>query len=97
MKKWIDEYVFLIEAFLTFINFPLLYIIYKQGLWTKEFMIPLFVVVFIAAISIDRYLRPFIKEKEVYCVDFPICFLQVFVIKWTNKVFLDFYQCILFG
>ena len=69
MKKWIDEYVFLIEAFLTFINFPLLYIIYKQGLWTKEFMIPLFVVVFIAAISIDRYLRPFIKEKEVYCVD----------------------------
>ena len=32
MKKWIDEYVFLIEAFLTFINFPLLYIIYKQGL-----------------------------------------------------------------
>ena len=69
MKKWIDEYVFFIEAFLTFINFPLLYIIYKQGLWTKEFMIPLFVVVFIAAISIDRYLKPFIKEKEVYCVD----------------------------
>ena len=69
MKKWIDEHVFLIEAFLTFINFPLLYIIYKQGLWTKEFMIPLFVVVFIAAISIDRYLKPFIKEKEVYCVD----------------------------
>ncbi len=69
MKKWISEHVFLIEAFLTFINFPLLYIIYKQGLWTKEFMIPLFVVVFIAAISIDRYLKPFIKEKEVYCVD----------------------------
>ena len=75
---------FLLEAFLTFINFPLLYIIYKQGLWTKEFMIPLFVVVFIAAISIDRYLKPFIKEKEVYCVDvrnviaIVVCFLSVF-------------------
>ena len=67
MKKWIDEHVFLIDAIFFFGLFLLTYMayLYKQELWTKEFIIALFVVV----IVVERYLKPFIKEKEVYCVD----------------------------
>ena len=67
MKKWIDEHVFLIDAIFFFGLFPLTYIayLYKQELWKNEFIIALSVVV----ILVDRYLKPFIKEKEVYCVD----------------------------
>ncbi len=67
MKKWIDEHVFLIDAIFFFGLFPLTYMayLYKQELWKNEFIIALSVVV----ILVDRYLKPFIKEKEVYCVD----------------------------
>ena len=67
MKKWISEHVFLIDAIFFFGLFPLTYIayLYKQELWKNEFIIALSVVV----ILVDRYLKPFIKEKEVYCVD----------------------------
>ena len=67
MKKWISEHVFLIDAIFFFGLFPLTYMayLYKQELWKNEFIIALSVVV----ILVDRYLKPFIKEKEVYCVD----------------------------
>ena len=67
MKKWIDEHVFLIDAIFFFGLFPLTYMayLYKQELWKNEFIIALSVVV----ILVDRYLKPFIKEKEVYCVN----------------------------
>ena len=67
MKKWIDEHVFLIDAIFFFGLFPLTYIayLYKQELWKNEFIIALFV----ALIVVERYFRPFIKEKEVYRVN----------------------------
>ena len=67
MKKWIDEHVFLIDAIFFFGLFPLTYMayLYKQELWKNEFIIALSVVV----ILVDRYLKPFIKEKEAYCVN----------------------------
>ena len=67
MKKWISEHVFLIDAIFFFGLFPLTYMayLYKQELWKNEFIIALSVVV----ILVDRYLKPFIKEKEVYCVN----------------------------
>lgn len=67
MKKWISEHVFLIDAIFFFGLFPLTYMayLYKQELWKNEFITALSVVV----ILVDRYLKPFIKEKEVYCVD----------------------------
>jgi len=67
MKKWISKHVFLIDAIFFFGLFPLTYMayLYKQELWKNEFIIALSVVV----ILVDRYLKPFIKEKEVYCVN----------------------------
>ena len=67
MKKWISEHVFLIDAIFFFGLFPLTYIayLYKQELWKNEFIIALFV----ALIVVERYFRPFIKEKEVYRVN----------------------------
>ena len=75
MKKWIDEHVFLIDAIFFFGLFLLTYMayLYKQELWTKEFIIALFVVV----IVVERYLKPFIKEKDVYCVDVRNVFMIV--------------------
>ena len=86
MKKWISEHVFLIDAIFFFGLFPLTYIayLYKQELWKNEFIIALFV----ALIVVERYFRPFIKEKEIYHVNIrPIQAVIFFIIVFPHRIY----------